>query len=84
MNADEITCKHLVELATSYLEQALAPPERVLFVEHLAECSDCQVYMGQLQHTLRMLETLPEQSIAPEAKQALLDAFRAWKRSQAQ
>jgi hypothetical protein len=83
MNADEITCKQLVELATSYLEQALAPPERVLFVEHLAECADCQAYMGQLQHTIHMLDTLTEQSIAPEAKQALLDTFRAWKRSQA-
>jgi hypothetical protein len=84
MNADEITCKQLVELATSYLEQALARPERVLFEEHPAKCADCRAYMGQLQHTIHMLGTLIEQSIAPGAKQALLDTFCAWKRSRAQ
>jgi predicted anti-sigma-YlaC factor YlaD len=84
MNADDITCQQLVELATSYLEQALAPRDRVLFEEHLAECAGCRAYMDQLQHTIRMLGTLPQPPIDPEAKQALLDMFRAWKRSQAQ
>jgi predicted anti-sigma-YlaC factor YlaD len=83
MNADDITCQQLIELTTSYLEQALAPRERVLFEEHLAECAGCRAYMDQLQHTIRLLGTLSDQSIAPEAKQSLLDACRTWNRSQA-
>lgn len=83
MNADEMTCEELVELVTSYLEQALAPPERVRFEEHLAECTGCRAYVDQMKHIIRLLGTLPAELIALEAKQSLLDAFRTWKSSQA-
>lgn len=76
---DALTCQELVELVTDYIEDALAPTERRRVAGHLAACSGCRVYLDQMRHTIRAAGQIPEESIAPEAKERLLDAFRAWK-----
>lgn len=75
-----LTCREVVELVTEYLEGTLAPPERARFEAHLAVCPDCPIYLEQMRQTIRALEMLPEEPVAPEARQELLRVFRDWKR----
>ena len=77
--ADELTCKQLVELVTDYLEGALSPADRARFDAHLAGCRGCRAHLEQMRRTIRTLGVLQEDSIAPEARERLLRAFRGWK-----
>jgi anti-sigma factor RsiW len=76
-----LSCKELVELVTDYLEGALPDEERRRFEEHLASCPGCVVHVEQMQATVRTLGTLREDAVSPAARDALLEAFRDWKRS---
>jgi anti-sigma factor RsiW len=73
-------CRELVELITDYLEDRLSPIDRARFEAHLAECEACRTYLDQFRQTIRVLGRLPEESLSPEARNALLDAFRGWSR----
>ena len=77
----EMPCRELVELVTEYLEDRLSPVDRAQFEAHLAECEACRTYLEQFRQTIRVLGRLPEESLSPEARSALLDAFRGWSRS---
>jgi anti-sigma factor RsiW len=74
----EMPCRELVELVTDYLEDRLAPLDRARFEAHLAECGACRRYLEQFRQTIRVLGRLPEESLSPEARDALLAAFRGW------
>jgi len=74
-------CQELVELVTEYLEDTMAPHERASFEAHLATCTGCRNYVGQMKATVRALEQLPEPPVAPEVRDNLLDIFRKWKNS---
>ena len=76
----EMSCQELVELVTEYLEGALPARERERFDRHLEGCPYCTNYLDQMRITIRMLGRLEAASISPEAKDALLGAFRDWKR----
>jgi anti-sigma factor RsiW len=76
---NEMGCKELVEIITQYLEGALSPQDRPRFEEHLAICPGCQTYLDQMRVTIRALGKLTEESISPQARAALLAAFRNWK-----
>jgi anti-sigma factor RsiW len=76
----EMPCRELVELVTEYLEERLSPIARVRFESHLAECEACQTYLEQFRQTIRVLGRLPEESLSPEAREALLTVFRGWSR----
>jgi anti-sigma factor RsiW len=76
----EMPCRELVELITDYLENRLPPRERARFEAHLFECEACATYLEQFRHTIRALGRLPEESLSPDAKDALLAAFRGWSR----
>jgi anti-sigma factor RsiW len=76
----ELTCKELVEVVTDYLEASMPAERRLLFEEHLAFCDWCQTYLEQMRATIRLTGTLREDDLGPEAREALLDAFRDWKR----
>jgi predicted anti-sigma-YlaC factor YlaD len=80
VNAEELSCKELVELVTAYVEGALAPGDRTRFDAHLVVCSGCRIYLDQMRRTIQLTGTLTEASITLEAQQTLLDAFRSWKR----
>jgi anti-sigma factor RsiW len=77
---DDLPCQELVELVTDYLEGRLPAAERRRFEAHLSLCSGCRTYLEQMRQTLRALGRLPEDSIAPEAKERLLELFRGWRR----
>ncbi len=78
----DLSCRELVELVTEYLEGDLDPAMRARFEAHLESCPGCRDYLSQMRHTIRMLGRLPEESIAPEAEETLLKAFRNWKAGQ--
>jgi anti-sigma factor RsiW len=77
----EMTCRELVELVTEYLEGTLSAEDRERFEEHLTACPWCVNYLEQIELTVRTLGRLDEHSLSAEAREALLAAFRDWKRS---
>jgi anti-sigma factor RsiW len=76
----ELTCRELVELVTDYLEERLPPAERTRLELHLTYCESCRAYLRQLRQVLAGAGRLAEESIAPEARDALLAVFRGWKK----
>jgi anti-sigma factor RsiW len=79
-NPDDLSCKELVELVTSYLEDRLPPDERTRFEMHLAYCAPCRVYLEQMRQTIRASGHLSEETLPSGSKERLLSAFRDWKR----
>jgi anti-sigma factor RsiW len=73
-------CRELVELVSDYLEDRLTPLDRSRFAAHLAACEPCRTYLDQFRQTVRALGRLPAESLSPDAKNALLAAFRGWSR----
>ena len=76
-----MNCKELVELVTEYAEGAMPPDERLHFEEHLAICPGCVGYVEQMRTTVQVVGALRAESIPPDARDALLKAFREWKRA---
>jgi len=76
----ELTCQELVELVTDYLELRLPEAERSRFEVHLGVCDGCRTHLEQMRQTLRVAGKLREEALAPGARDALLAAFRGWKR----
>ena len=74
-----MTCIELVELVTDYLEGSMPADERARFDEHISGCEGCTAYLEQFRITIRLTGILTEEQIAPDARAALLDAFRDWR-----
>jgi anti-sigma factor RsiW len=74
-----LTCSELVEIITEYVEGALSPADRERFDSHLDLCEGCRIYLDQLRLTMQAAGRLREESIPPRTREALLQAFRAWK-----
>jgi anti-sigma factor (TIGR02949 family) len=73
-----LTCQELVEAITEYLEGAMGTEDRRRFNAHLAECPHCVHYLEQMRSTVAALGRVPPESMAPELRDRLLDAFRGW------
>ena len=73
-------CKELVELVTEYFEDALSPSVRNSFEEHVMSCPPCREHLEQMRQTIRLLGSIPEETVSPGVEATLLDAFRDWKR----
>lgn len=71
-----MSCQELVELVTDYLEGRLPDAEREQLEAHLAECDGCSAYIEQMRLTLFALGRIPEETIAPAARDELIHAFR--------
>jgi anti-sigma factor RsiW len=50
-----MNCVEFVELATEYLDGALAPEAARQFAAHLGECPACATYLDQLRGTISLL-----------------------------
>jgi predicted anti-sigma-YlaC factor YlaD len=79
-NSQELSCQELVELLSDYLEGRLPPGEKARFEEHLTICEGCRTYLDQMRQTIRALGRLTEETIPPDARAELLQAFRQWKK----
>ena len=75
-----LSCREIVQLATEYLEGALAADERMRFERHIAICPPCRGFLAQMRETRRLSLDVTEESLSPEARDALLGAFRDWER----
>jgi anti-sigma factor RsiW len=76
-----VTCRELVELVTAYLDGGLTPEERSAFDQHLALCRGCERYLEQFRTTIALLGELPEDTLSSSAREELLGAFAAWRRT---
>jgi anti-sigma factor RsiW len=76
----DLSCRELVELVTGYLEEKLPVDDRTRFELHLTYCDACRTYLRQMREVVRSARAVTEESIGPEARDALLAAFRGWKR----
>jgi anti-sigma factor RsiW len=76
---DEMTCRELVEVVSDYLEGSLSPADTRRLEEHLGECPYCVAYVDQMRQTIAALGELIEDSISPETRGELLEAFRGWR-----
>jgi hypothetical protein len=74
-----MTCQELVELVTEYLEGSLTPRDRFRFEGHLPRCQGCADYLDQMRATIRASGQLREESLDPNARDALLELFLDWK-----
>jgi anti-sigma factor RsiW len=79
--SDDLACHELVELVTDYLENAMAPLERARLEAHLDVCPGCREYLAQMRQTIAVMGRLPADSIDPEMRDRLLNAFRDWRHS---
>jgi hypothetical protein len=77
---DHLTCQEVVELVTDYLESALPPEQLALFEQHINFCDGCEWYLDQMRRTVAAVGRIQEQDVPPETRDALLAAFRDWKR----
>ncbi len=74
-----MSCAELVEVITDYLEGTLPDEDRRRFEAHLDECPYCVTYLEQMRETIEGLGGLREESLSPETKHELLEAFRGWR-----
>jgi hypothetical protein len=77
-----MTCREFVELVTDYVEGTLPEDERRRFDHHMEGCHWCGLYFEQMKVTLRTVGRIDEASLSPDARDALLHAFREWKSGQ--
>ena len=77
-----LACREVVELVTNYLEGALPESEHRRVEAHLSVCPHCTTYLQQFRQTIAATGKLTEQDLAPDAKEALVAAFRNWKAGQ--
>jgi anti-sigma factor RsiW len=80
MSAQKVTCQELVELVTDYLDGALPAETRAAFEAHLEVCPGCVTYVEQFRETVRVTGSVSEEQLDPATRDALLAAFRGWKR----
>jgi anti-sigma factor RsiW len=73
------TCRDVVEAVTEYLEGGLEPADRLAFERHVAICPPCRGYLAQMRKVSRTAGGLREETLPPELRDRLLDAFRAWR-----
>ena len=78
--ADELACHELVELVTDYLEGQLSADDRRRFDEHLATCGPCRRYLEQMRTTIGLVGRLREEDLDEPVREAMLAAFRDWRR----
>jgi predicted anti-sigma-YlaC factor YlaD len=78
---EQLSCQELVELVTSYVENALSAEERARFEEHLGVCEGCRIYVEQMAATATVAGLVQVASLSAEAEQELLRTFRSLKRS---
>lgn len=76
-----MSCKELVEVVSAYLEGRLPAGDRARFELHLDECPYCVTYLEQMRATIEALGELSEESLDPEARRQLVEAFRGWRRA---
>ena len=61
------------------MKRSLPAADRGRLEQHLVDCPGCVNYLEQMKQTLKILGHIPEETVSPEARKKLGDAFRKWK-----
>jgi anti-sigma factor RsiW len=77
----QMDCIDLVELVSDYVDGALSADDRAAFEHHLADCDGCVGYVSQMRETIHLTGALRVDDVQPDAREALLGAFRDFHRS---
>lgn len=48
----ELRCDEFVEMVTAFMDGALDPLQERRFVDHVAECDGCELYLDQVRRTI--------------------------------
>ncbi|HDT11176.1 MAG TPA: hypothetical protein ENN58_00405 [bacterium] len=64
-------CKHIEKLLSPYLDNELAPAERLQVEEHLNQCPSCAQLYAALQETVDALSEMPELEISEDLQKRL-------------
>jgi predicted anti-sigma-YlaC factor YlaD len=78
--AADVSCQEIVELVSDFMEGALDPVTAGEVDAHLRLCGGCAEYVEQMRRTVASLGRVPVETLSPEAKAALLTAFRDYSR----
>ena len=78
LKARPLTCREMVQLVTSYLEDELSLGDRRRFERHLRTCDGCSTYVEQMREMIRLAGALREDDLRPQVRDELLAAFRDW------
>jgi predicted anti-sigma-YlaC factor YlaD len=73
----EVSCREFVEMATDYLDAALAPDAVDLVEEHLVLCDWCRDHLQQLESTIGAVRGCAGQAPPADMLDSLVGAFRA-------
>lgn len=73
-----MSCKEFVELVTDYFDGVMSNEDVRRFEHHIKDCFWCGRYLEQMRVTVTTVGRIDEESISPDAKDALLHAFRDW------
>jgi anti-sigma factor RsiW len=74
-----MACIELVDVVTDYLEGTLGEDDRRRLEAHLEICPYCVEYIEQFRRTIEAMGGLTPESIPPERRSELLEAFRGWR-----
>jgi anti-sigma factor RsiW len=74
-----LVCREVVELLTEYLDGALSSRDRRRVDRHLRGCPNCTRYLEQLRAAIATMHALPEETLSDDARDELVEAFRAWR-----
>jgi hypothetical protein len=75
----EMACNELVAVITEYLEGALPAADRRRFEAHLDDCPFWTTYVEQMRATVGCLSDLADDTLSPDARADVLEAFRGWR-----
>ena len=79
--SNEFSCQEMIEVVTSYLDDAQVPDDRQRFERHLSRCAGCTTYVDQMRETIRQTSMVPRQeSLPPALREEIVAQFRTWKR----
>lgn len=73
-----LSCQHMVELVTEYLDGVMEPRRRARFEAHLAGCDGCTNYVEQFRTTVSVVGRLEVDDVPEPVMAELISAFRNW------
>ena len=78
---NEFSCQEMIEVITSYLEDAMPSAARERFERHISYCAGCRAYVDQMRETIEQTGMVPrEESLPPALREEIVAQFRNWKR----
>ena len=77
--AQDLPCRDIVEIVTSYLEGDLGQADRQRFDAHLGACPECVMYVDQMRTTIELVgQAVAPEELPVELREGLRRAFRDW------